>query len=95
MEDGDDLFTLENISAAEKALNEYLAKIKGLNEKTTQKKLLACVKEIVLKFNQLNEQYDSFIETTEREELVEYILSVAELAGLEKLDDLTEEWREW
>jgi hypothetical protein len=37
MENGDDLFTLENISAAEKALNEYLAKIKGLNEKATQK----------------------------------------------------------
>lgn len=95
MADGDDMFTLANINAAEKALHQYIAKIQRLNENSTQKKQVACVKEIVLKFNELNEQYDYFIETTEREELVEYILSVAELAGLETKDDVTEEWREW
>lgn len=95
MDDGDDMFTIANISAADKALHHYLGKIQGLNENVSQKNLLDCVKEIVLKFNQLNEQYDYFIETTEREELVEYIVSVAELAGLKTKDDVTEEWREW
>jgi hypothetical protein len=95
MEDGDDMFTFENISAAEKALDDFLAKIQRLNENASQKKMLTCVKEIVLKFNKLNEQYDYFIETTEREELVEYIVSVSELAGLETKGDITEEWREW
>jgi hypothetical protein len=95
MEDGDDMFTLENISAAEKALDDFLAKIQRLNENASQKKMLTCVKEIVQKFNELNEQYDYFIETTEREELVDYILSVADLVGLETKDDVTEEWREW
>ena len=95
MEDGDDMFTIENISAVEKALYDFLAKMQKLKENAASKKKLEYVKEIVLKFNDLNEQYDYFIETTEREELVEYILSVAELAGLETKKDITEEWREW
>lgn len=95
MEDGDDMFTLENISAAEIALDDFLAKIQGLNENASKEKMLTFVKEIVLKFNELNKQYDYFIDTTEREELVEYILSVVELAGLETKGDITEDWREW
>lgn len=95
LDDGDDTFTNENINASEKALNAYIQKINGLGETPTQKKLLSLVKEVILKFNNFNEKYDFFIETMEREELVEYILSVAELAGLETVEDITEQWREW
>ncbi len=95
MEEGDDMFTLENILATEKALNDYLETIKDLKEKTSPKTLLTCVKEVVLKINVLNEKYNYFIETAEREELLEYILSVSELAGLETKSDITDEWRDW
>ena len=43
----------------------------------------------------LNDNYDSFIETLEREELCEFIIEAASIAGLESEDDITEEWREW
>ena len=56
---------------------------------------MTCVKEVVLKINVLNEKYNYFIETAEREELLEYILSVSELAGLETKSDITDEWRDW
>jgi hypothetical protein len=95
MEDGDDTFTNENINAVEKALEGYIQKINGLNENPPQKNLKSCVKEIIIKVNKLNEKFDYFIETTEREELVEFIVSVAELAGLEVEEDITEQWREW
>lgn len=95
LNDGDDTFTNENINASEKALNAYIHKINGLGGTPTQKKLLSLVKEVILKFNKFNEKYDFFIETMEREELVEYILAVAELAGLETVEDITEQWREW
>jgi hypothetical protein len=36
-----------------------------------------------------------FIETLEREELCEYIMEAAGIAGLEFDGDITEEWREW
>jgi len=46
-----------------------------------------CVEKVVVSLNELNEQYDFFIETLEREELSEFIVEVEE--------DITEEWREW
>lgn len=95
MNDGDDTFTNENINASEKALNSYIQKINGLGDTPTQKNLSSLVKEVILKFNKLNEKYDYFIETIEREELAEYILTVAELAGLETGEDISEQWREW
>ncbi|MEH7749551.1 hypothetical protein V7659_31790, partial [Neobacillus drentensis] len=95
MNDGDDTFTNESINASEKALNAYIQKINGLGDTPTQKKLSSLVKKVILKFNKINEKYDYFIETMEREELAEYILSVAELTGLETGDDITEQWREW
>ncbi|MDZ5605854.1 hypothetical protein U2I54_01675 [Bacillus pseudomycoides] len=51
-----------------------------------------CVEKVVVS---LNEQYDFFIETLEREELYEFIVEVAAIAGLEVEEDITEEWREW
>jgi hypothetical protein len=53
------------------------------------------VKEVVININELNDEHDYFIETTEREDLYEFIDTAARLAGLESEEDITEEWREW
>ncbi|MEY8348769.1 hypothetical protein AALF16_10730 [Bacillus cereus] len=56
-----------------------------------------CVEKVVVSLSELtelNEQYDFFIETLEREELYGFIVEVAAIAGLEE-EDITEEWREW
>ncbi len=52
-------------------------------------------KEVVIGLNELNEQFDYFIETLEREELCEFIIKAANAADLETEEDITEEWREW
>ncbi|WP_144550926.1 hypothetical protein [Bacillus mycoides] len=49
-----------------------------------------CVGKVVVS---LNEKYDFFIETLEREELYGFIVEVAAIVGLE--EDITEEWRDW
>ncbi|WHY61621.1 hypothetical protein QNH42_24140 [Cytobacillus firmus] len=94
MADGDDLFTKENIRAANKVLDSFMKNLtqdSGLTEKEIKK----YVKQVTLKLNKLNEKYDYFIETLEREELCEYIMEAAGIAGLEFDGDITEEWREW
>jgi hypothetical protein len=48
----------------------------------------------VLRFNDLNEDYDSFIETMERQSICESLLAVAEAVGLEPDEDLLED-RDW
>lgn len=94
MEEGDDMFSEEAIAASENALQQYVSSLMSLKN-PTEKAILKKVKEVVIEFNRLNEEFDYFIETLEREELYEYIDGKAREAGLEPDDDITEEWREW
>ncbi|MEW8969320.1 hypothetical protein [Mesobacillus jeotgali] len=94
MKDGDDMFSEEAIAASEKALQRYVSSLESLNN-PTEKAILKKVKEVVIEFNRLNDEYDYFIETLEREELYEFIDGKAREAGLEPDEDITEEWREW
>ena len=94
MDDGDDQFTEENIAATETVLQDYMGGLSHLQE-PSEKKIIKKVKEAVLCLNALNEKYDFFIETLEREELCDFLMGNASQAGLETDEDITEEWREW
>nr|WP_240633604.1 hypothetical protein [Planomicrobium okeanokoites] len=94
MEDGDDQFTEENLAATETVLQNYMDGLSHLQE-PSEKKIIKQVKEAVLRLNALNEKYDFFIETLEREELCDFIMEKAQQAGLDTEEDITEEWREW
>ncbi len=63
-----------------------------LNEQITE-----AVKTVVQALNVLNEQCDgSLIETDQREQLCDLIITAASEAGLDtEGQDITEEWREW
>ncbi|MFK7679865.1 hypothetical protein [Priestia megaterium] len=94
MED-DEIFTVENIKATDEILDTYMNRLKDSVDKMSEQDILEYVKEIVIGLNELNEQFDYFIETLEREELCEFIIKAANAAGLETEEDITEEWREW
>ncbi|WP_244896256.1 hypothetical protein [Planomicrobium okeanokoites] len=94
MEDGDDEFTEESIAETETVLQDFLATLSHL-QAPSEKKIIRKVKEVVLRLNVLNEKYDFFIETLEREELHDFIMEKAQQAGLKTDEDITEEWREW
>jgi hypothetical protein len=94
MED-DEIFTVENIKATDEILDIYMNKLEGSVDKMSEQDILEYVQEIVIGLNELNEQFDYFIETLEREELCEFIIKAANAAGLETEEDITEEWREW
>lgn len=95
MDEGDDLFTDENINATNEVLNSYINSLRKLGDNTTEEDILEGVKEVVINLNELNEEYDYFIETMEREELCDFIIEAARIAGFESEEDITEEWREW
>nr|WP_199172837.1 hypothetical protein [Planomicrobium sp. MB-3u-38] len=94
MNAGDDQFTEENLRATDNVLHDYMDGLSRL-QAPTEKKIIKKVKETVLRLNELNEKYDFFIETLEREELYDFIMEKAQQAGLETNEDITEEWREW
>lgn len=95
MEEDDDLFTEENITESEEALDDFIDELISLGDNANEKDIMDCVKKVVIKFNDFNEKYDYYIETMEREDLCEFIIKAAQIAGLETDEDITEEWREF
>jgi hypothetical protein len=72
MEEGDDLFTEEGIAAVDQVLRDYAARLEALGPNAPSVDLLAAMKTAVLALNEiggLDGRFDSFIETSEREEL--------------------------
>lgn len=94
MEEGDELFTEENIMETRKVLGTYIDSLVSL-KKPQEKEVVGSIKKIILELNAINEKYDYFIETMEREELCEFILEAANKVGYKAEEDITEEWREW
>lgn len=93
--ENDDLFTVDNINETNTVLDSYINNLKNLGDQQNEENILMCVEEVVIKLNELNDKYDYFIETMEREELCEFIINASHTAGLESEEDITEEWREW
>ena len=94
-EEDDEYFTEENISAINELLDTFINNLEKLGTKPTETKIMKAVKEVVIRINKLNEKYDDFIATMEREDLCMFIDTAARIAGLECEEDITEEWREW
>jgi hypothetical protein len=95
MIEGDDIFAEENIMESEKALDIFIDELISLGNSPGEHQIIRCVEKVVLKFNELNENYDYYIETLEREELCEFIDKAVKAVGLNADYDITEEWRDW
>ncbi|MCC5891661.1 hypothetical protein [Exiguobacterium sp.] len=93
LNEGDDIYTLSAILAVDAALKRYVTAL--THSDGSEASVLAAVRDVVLRLNELDEEHDYFIETLEREELYEFIAAGATLAGYETDEDVTEEWREW
>ncbi|WP_445738864.1 hypothetical protein [Niallia sp. FSL R7-0271] len=93
--DGDEIFNPENIESTNKVLDAYINNLIKLGVNPKKKEIIHFVKDVVISINELNENNDYFIETMEREELCEYIIQAANIAGLQTYEDITEPWREW
>ncbi|MCT4781944.1 MULTISPECIES: hypothetical protein [Exiguobacterium] len=93
LNDGDDMYTLSGIRAVDAALHQYVTTLS--HSDGTETSIRTAVRDLVLRLNELDEAYDYFIETMEREELYDFIKAGAALVGYETEDDMTEEWREW
>lgn len=87
----------QGIKEIEAVLINYIDNLIKLVYEKNPKKILFSVKSIVMQLNAINEKYDSFIETSEREDLCDLIEFSVKAAGIQFKEglDLTLEWREW
>lgn len=87
-------YTEKDIEQCENILMEYIQNIDKTNNKEDG---FQVVKTAVIKLNELNEKCNfQLIETGEREQIAEIIITAGNLKGYNSLDeDITERWREW
>ena len=90
-------FNEEIITATEKLINQYIAKLEIACSKKSGLQIHNAVKWFVKKMNHLNNNNNYFIETLERDELGEFIDKTIAITGLKlpKNTDITLQWREW
>lgn len=93
MADGDHLFTPKNIALTKKTLEQFIDQLADATKQKKASKIYSAIKKTVLAFN----RNSGFIETLEREDLVDFIHASVRLTGFVIDDniDLTEQWREW
>lgn len=91
------LFTAKTISAAETELNKFLLSLESAVNNNKASQVQRAIKQTVEAFNKMNNNDDHFIDTLEREELVEFMTKAVRLTGfkVEEGADITEEWRKW
>ena len=97
MEEGDGMFTDAAVKATDTVLQTFIDQLIAAVEKKKAAAVLSAVRKTVVQLNKLNERHDSYIETLEREELVDFIHTAIKLTGfsLEEGLDVTAEWRDW
>ena len=93
MNEGDDVYTVEILFPVDARLRRYVTALTRADG--TEATVLAAVRDVVLRLNEIDEEHDHFIETVEREELYVFIQTGAVQAGYETTEDVTEQWREW
>ncbi|MBL8803826.1 MAG: hypothetical protein JNN27_17620 [Planctomycetes bacterium] len=95
MDGGDDMFTPKALAASDRALDAFLSELASLDQPATEATALPAVERVVRKFNELNDKFGSFVETSEREELCAYIDAALKSVGVTFPGDVTYQWREW
>lgn len=97
MQEGDMNFSAASISATDMLLKEFITNLINATEKKNAKAVYSATKKLVLGLNKLNDKYDCFIDTMERDELIEFLQNAIRLTGfvIDEGLDITEEWREW
>lgn len=87
-------YCADDVTSCIKLLLEFLTAIDS--EKQTFESATNHVQALVLALNELNDDCQhSLIETTQREDICEFIQKTLLAAGIALDGDITQEWREW
>ncbi len=83
------------IAACRVAFREAIEALIELGAKPKKRAVGVVVRQCIKKLNALDEQYDGFIETGEREALCREIDDIVYACGLRECDGMADRWREW
>jgi len=74
---------------------ETIDSLAGLSKAAPEEKKIEILHRFVDSFNRLDAKNNHFIETVEREDIVDIFRKLVRLCGLQGREDLADQWREW
>jgi hypothetical protein len=98
LDDDDEMgvfYIQEGIDAVANVLDQFIQALVDMDDYANCKMVEETIHKLILDLNNLSHVYEGMIETGEREELVDFILSVLDIIEYEYIGDITEQWREW
>jgi len=97
MKSGDTQISAEAIAASRQVFEDFVAAVCRATKTRNAKSIYGAIKNSTKAFNKLARQHKGFIETMEREEIIEFFNKVVGLTGFQTDPsfDLTEEYRSW
>lgn len=95
--EGDSEFSQRNLEDVENELEKFLDNILLAAGKKNARAIYSAYRKVILAMNKVNDKHKGFIDTLEREELLDYFGKALSMTGfmVEDKMDLSEEWREW
>lgn len=97
LNEGDSIFNDSNIRESETILDSFIDNLAIATKSKKASSIYSTAKKVTEIFNKANRKQNNFINTMEREELVNFIENAIKLTGF-KIDngvDITEHWRQW
>jgi hypothetical protein len=83
------------IAACRRVFRETIDSVVELGANPKKRAILAVLQRCVERLNELDEQYNHFIMSIERDELCEEFYEIVHASGLRGYEDLADRWREW
>jgi hypothetical protein len=97
LNEGDSFFNNSNILESEIILDNFIDNLVIATKSKKASLIYSTAKKVTESFNKAIQKHNDFIDTMEREELVDFIVNAIKLTGF-KIDngvDITEDWRQW
>lgn len=92
-EDTDQPYEMEDVDRCGIILDNFIDRLVVSSSKD---EIMVCVKSVVEQLNDINDHCDyALIETGQREDLCDFIIMAANIAGYQTDEDITLEYREW
>jgi hypothetical protein len=83
------------IAACRRIFRETIDSVVELGANPKKRAILAILQRCVERLNELDEQYDYFIMSIERDDLCEEFYEIVHASGLRGYENLADQWREW
>lgn len=81
--------------ASREIMQETVKNLMGVPLDADESLKITHLKDCILKFNAIDQKFEYFIETIEREDICEEFESILHACKLGHLEDLADEWRDW